>query len=152
MCISVRWPCVTTWTSDSQSEHVGITTMPSVRLVKCLIRDKNRLQTQATQMLRQPSGNDYLVAHSSKKIRESNGALPVIIWLGNMLKSEVGKVAASSRRTRDLSTAAQSCSRLSHTHNSRKVCDIWVSRIGKSEDYRLLGCDTLWPDRNSSLL
>jgi len=57
MCKSVRSPFVTTWSSDSQSEHVGISTMLPVRLVKCLIRDQNRLQTHTRQMLRQSSGN-----------------------------------------------------------------------------------------------
>jgi len=68
-----------------------------------------------------------------------------------MLNSAVGEVAARSRRTRN-STGAQSWLHLRHTHYSRKVFDIWVSRSDRSEDYRLLGCDTLWLGRNSSLL
>jgi len=40
-----------------QSEHVGISTMLPVRLVRFLIRDQNMLQTHARQMLRESSGN-----------------------------------------------------------------------------------------------
>jgi hypothetical protein len=151
MCKTVRSPFVATRSSDSQSEHVGISTMLPVRLVKCLIRDQNRLQTHARQMLRQSSGNGLFGVLQLKKIWVSNGTLPVIIWLGNMLKSAVEEVAARSRRTRD-GTAAQPWSHLRRTHYSRQVCDIWVSRSDKSEDYCLLGFDTLWPGRNSSLL